>query len=113
MSSLPDAEVIGHSLVEPEAFGLIYDRYAATLHRFLGRRAGDKIAEGLIAARALDAAPQRTHNLRADVRGPWSFPAILTPRSLRRHARSPRPRDRERLCRLYAHPGEEVPERHA
>jgi RNA polymerase sigma-70 factor (ECF subfamily) len=47
--SLPsDAEVIGRSLAEPEAFGFIYDRYAATLHRFLGRRAGARIAEGLV-----------------------------------------------------------------
>src|SRR5262245_29124870 len=47
--SLPsDAEVIGRSLDEPEAFGLIYDRHAATLLRFLGRRAGAKVAEGLV-----------------------------------------------------------------
>ena len=43
-----DAEVIGHSLGEPEAFGLIYDRHAATLLRFLGRRVGAKVAEGLL-----------------------------------------------------------------
>jgi RNA polymerase sigma factor (sigma-70 family) len=40
--------VIGRSLVEPEAFGLIYDRHAATLLRFLGRRAGARIAEELV-----------------------------------------------------------------
>ena len=38
MISPSDAEVIGRSLGEPEAFGLIYDRHAATLLRFLGRR---------------------------------------------------------------------------
>jgi len=43
-----DTEVIGRSLDEPEAFGLIYDRHAATLLRFLGRRAGAKVAEGLV-----------------------------------------------------------------
>jgi len=48
MSSPSDAEVIGRSLGEPEAFGLIYDRHAATLLRFLGRRAGARIAEGLV-----------------------------------------------------------------
>ena len=48
MSSPSDAEVIGRSLGEPEAFGLIYDRHAATLLRFLGRRAGADVAEGLI-----------------------------------------------------------------
>ena len=48
MSSPSDAEVIGRSLDEPEAFGLIYDRHAAPLLRFLGRRAGAKVAEGLV-----------------------------------------------------------------
>ena len=47
VSSASDAEVIGRSLDEPEAFGLIYDRHAATLLRFLGRRAGAEVAEGL------------------------------------------------------------------
>jgi RNA polymerase sigma-70 factor, ECF subfamily len=32
-----DAEVIGRSRDEPDAFGLIYDRHAATVLRFLGR----------------------------------------------------------------------------
>jgi RNA polymerase sigma factor (sigma-70 family) len=48
MSAPSDAEVIGRSLGEPEAFGLIYDRHAATLLRFLGCRAGAKVAEGLV-----------------------------------------------------------------
>jgi RNA polymerase sigma factor (sigma-70 family) len=48
MSSPSDAEVIGRSLGEPESFGLIYDRHAATLLRFLGRRVGAKVAEGLV-----------------------------------------------------------------
>src|SRR5262249_38804773 len=48
MSSPSDAEVIGRSLGEPEAFGLIYDRHAPTLLRFLGRRVGAKVAEGLL-----------------------------------------------------------------
>src|SRR5207302_10690930 len=47
MSSPSDAEVIGRSLGEPEAFGLIYDRHAATLLRFLGRRVGAEVSEGL------------------------------------------------------------------
>jgi RNA polymerase sigma factor (sigma-70 family) len=48
MSSPSDAEVIGRSLAQPEAFGLIYDRHAAILLRFLGRRAGARVAEGLV-----------------------------------------------------------------
>src|SRR5262245_13024640 len=48
MSSSSDAEVIRRSQVEPEVFGVIYDRHATTLLRFLGRRAGAKVAEGLV-----------------------------------------------------------------
>ena len=48
MSSPSDAEVIGRSLGDPEAFGLIYDRHAPTVLRFLGRRVGAKVAEGLL-----------------------------------------------------------------
>jgi RNA polymerase sigma-70 factor (ECF subfamily) len=48
MNSLSDAEVIRRSLGEPEAFGLVYDRHAATLLRFLGRRVGAGVAEGLV-----------------------------------------------------------------
>jgi RNA polymerase sigma-70 factor (ECF subfamily) len=48
VSSPSDAEVIARSLDEPEAFGLIYDRHAAIVLRFLGRRAGAEVAEGLV-----------------------------------------------------------------
>jgi RNA polymerase sigma factor (sigma-70 family) len=48
VTSLSDAEVIGRSLDEPEAFGLIYDRHAPTVLRFLGRRVGAEVAEGLV-----------------------------------------------------------------
>src|SRR5499426_4186015 len=48
MAALSDAEVIHRSLAEPEAFGVIYDRHAATLLRFLGRRVGARVAEGLV-----------------------------------------------------------------
>jgi len=48
MISPSDAEVIGRSLGEPEAFGLIYDRHAPALLRFLGRRVGAWIAEELV-----------------------------------------------------------------
>jgi len=48
VSSPSDAAVIGLSVDEPEAFGLIYDRHASTMLRFLGRRAGADVAEGLL-----------------------------------------------------------------
>jgi RNA polymerase sigma-70 factor (ECF subfamily) len=48
VNSPSDAEVISRSLDEPEAFGLVYDRHAATVLRFLGRRVGAEVAEGLL-----------------------------------------------------------------
>ena len=48
MSAPSDAEVIGRSLDEPEAFGVIYDRHAPTVLRFLGRRVGADVGEGLV-----------------------------------------------------------------
>jgi RNA polymerase sigma factor (sigma-70 family) len=74
MSSPSDAEVIGRSLGEPEAFGLIYDRHAATLLRFLGRRAGAKVAEGLV-RRALPDRVRAAQAVRlvARERPPWLY----------------------------------------
>jgi RNA polymerase sigma-70 factor (ECF subfamily) len=48
VDSPSDAEVIGRSLEQPEAFGLIYDRHADIVLRFLGRRVGAEVAEGLV-----------------------------------------------------------------
>jgi RNA polymerase sigma-70 factor, ECF subfamily len=47
MSSPSDADVIGRSLADAEAFAAIYDRHAETVLRFLGRRVGAEAAEGL------------------------------------------------------------------
>jgi hypothetical protein len=52
MSSPSDVDVMRRSLSVPEAFGLIYDRHAPTLLRFLGRRA----AANLISTRSGPAA---------------------------------------------------------
>ena len=43
MSSPSDAEVIGRSLDEPEAFGLIYDRHAATVLAAAGADSGGSV----------------------------------------------------------------------
>jgi RNA polymerase sigma factor (sigma-70 family) len=74
MSSPPDAEVIGRSLDEPEAFGLIYDRHAATLLRFLGRRVGAGVAEGLVGELFRIAFEQRrTFDLSRTSALPWLY----------------------------------------
>ena len=72
MSSPSDVEVIGRSLGEPEAFGLIYDRHAATVLRFLGRRVGAEVAEGLLGELfriASSGARRSTRRARARSRG--------------------------------------------
>jgi len=74
MSFPPDAEVIGRSLDEPEAFGLIYDRHAATLLRFLGRRVGAGGAEGLAGELFRIAFEQRkTFELSCTSALPWLY----------------------------------------
>ena len=74
MSSPPDAEVIGRSLNEPEAFGLIYDRHAAILLRFLGRRIGAGAAEGLVGELFRIAFEQRkTFDLSRTSALPWLY----------------------------------------
>src|SRR6202008_811984 len=74
VSALSDAEVIGRSLNEPEAFGLIYDRHAATLLRFLGRRVGAGGAEGLVGELFRIAFEQRkTFDLSRTSALPWLY----------------------------------------
>jgi RNA polymerase sigma factor (sigma-70 family) len=74
MSAPSDAEVIGRSLDEPEAFGLIYDRHAATLLRFLGRRVGAGVAEGLVGELFRIAFEQRkTFDLSRASALPWLY----------------------------------------
>ena len=74
MGSPSDAEVIGRSLAEPEAFGLLYDRHAATLLRFLGRRAGAKVAEALLGELFRIAFERRkTFDASRDTALPWLY----------------------------------------
>ena len=48
MNPASDADVIGRSLVDAQAFGAIFDRHAEALLRYAARRAGREVAEGLI-----------------------------------------------------------------
>jgi hypothetical protein len=45
-----DCAAIRLSLRQPEQFAVLYDRYAAVLHRYAGRRVGDEFADDLVAA---------------------------------------------------------------
>jgi RNA polymerase sigma factor (sigma-70 family) len=82
---LADSAAIRASLQEPERFAVLYDRHAAALHRYAGRRVGDEVAEDLVAATFLAAfrARQRYDLARPSAR-PWLF-GILTKEIARRH----------------------------
>jgi RNA polymerase sigma-70 factor (ECF subfamily) len=43
-----DADVIAASIAAPAAFAVVFDRHAATIHRFLARRVEPAEAEGLL-----------------------------------------------------------------
>ena len=46
---LDDAALIERSWHEPEAFAALYDRHAAPVHRFAGRRLGQHLADDVVA----------------------------------------------------------------
>lgn len=71
---LDDAVLIERSWHEPEAFATLYDRHAAPIHRFAGRRLGDQMADDVVAETFLAAFRRRKrYDLsRADAR-PWLY----------------------------------------
>jgi RNA polymerase sigma factor (sigma-70 family) len=71
---LDDAALIERSWHEPEAFAALYDRHAAPIHRFAGRRLGDQMADDVVAETFLAAFRRRKrYDLhRADAR-PWLY----------------------------------------
>lgn len=96
-----DAEVIGRSLRCPEAFAVIFDRHAASVGRYLERRAGREVAQDLVAETFLAAFKGRGSYDAARVEArPWLF-GIAT-RLLSRYWRA----ERRRLEVLAAVPAE-------
>ena len=73
-AGLDDAALIERSWHEPEAFATLYDRHAAPIHRFAGRRLGDQMADDVVAETFLAAFRRRKrYDLRrADAR-PWLY----------------------------------------
>ncbi|WP_405838832.1 RNA polymerase sigma factor [Streptomyces sp. NBC_01518] len=69
-----DAEVVARSLEQPEAFALLYDRYAADIHRYAARRLGDGAADDITADTFLTAFRVRSRYdlTRANAR-PWLY----------------------------------------
>jgi RNA polymerase sigma factor (sigma-70 family) len=69
-----DSGVIEQSLREPAAFGELFHRYAAPLHRYVARRAGDSIADDVTSETFLVAFERRAKfDLDRDDARPWLF----------------------------------------
>ncbi len=95
MSDPSDADDIRRSLAEPQVFGALFDRYFATVHRYLARRVGTDLADDLSGEVFRIAFERRSsYDLRRALARPWLY-GIAT-RVLARHRR-----DEER--RLRAH----------
>jgi RNA polymerase sigma factor (sigma-70 family) len=69
-----DSDLIADSRTEPEAFAVLFDRYAGMLYRYVSRRIGPEIAEDLVGETFLVAFAGRSgYDLTyADAR-PWLF----------------------------------------
>ncbi|MFD0692046.1 RNA polymerase sigma factor [Actinomadura fibrosa] len=82
-----DADLIERSLVDPEAFAVLFDRYAAMLYRYVSRRLGPEGAEDIVGETFLAAfsGRERYDLARRDAR-PWLF-GIVT-KLVARHHRS-------------------------
>jgi RNA polymerase sigma-70 factor (ECF subfamily) len=72
-----DSDLIADSRTEPEAFAVLFDRYAGMLYRYVSRRMGPEIAEDLVGETFLVAFAGRSgYDLSyADAR-PWLFGII-------------------------------------
>ena len=82
-----DHDLIRRSVREPEAFGQIFDRHAATIHRYLARRIGLSPADDLTAETFLVAFRRRDHY---DLAQPDSLPWLygIAANLLRGHQRA-------------------------
>src|SRR5690606_13763372 len=91
-----DAELIGASLTEPEAFAELFDRYSGMLYRYVSRRLGPEPAEDLVGETFLVAfSRRRSYDLSYPDARPWLF-GILT-KLVSRHHRTAAARHRALL----------------
>jgi RNA polymerase sigma factor (sigma-70 family) len=69
-----DHDLIRRSTADPEAFGQIFDRHAATIHRYLARRVGRSLADDLTAETFLIAFRRRDkYDMSHDDCRPWLY----------------------------------------
>jgi RNA polymerase sigma-70 factor (ECF subfamily) len=86
-----DAAVIAASRNDAELFGVIYDRYAAQLHRYTYRRLGPAHAEDVVAETFLAAFRQRgRYDLAREDARPWLFGIATKEIARRRRAEEAR-----------------------
>ncbi|GAA2162954.1 RNA polymerase sigma factor [Actinomadura napierensis] len=74
-----DAEVIRHSAHDPERFAVLFDRYAAQIHRYAARRLGTQTADDIVAETFLTAFRKRgTYDLGRPLARPWLYGIATT-----------------------------------
>jgi RNA polymerase sigma factor (sigma-70 family) len=96
----PDAAIIERSARDPESFAILYDRHAATLHRYVARRLGESVADDIVAETFLCAFRKRDRfdpGTSADAR-PWLYG--IAANLIGKHTRS-----EVRMLRAYARTG--------
>jgi RNA polymerase sigma factor (sigma-70 family) len=95
-----DAVIIERSASDPEAFAILYDRHAATLHRYVARRLGEGVADDIVADTFLSAFRKRARfdpEASPDAR-PWLYG--IAANLIGKHTRS-----EVRMLRAYARTG--------
>jgi|SRR5579875_1034528 len=97
---LTDAEIIGHSLHDPDCFGVIFERHSGEILRYANARLGPDLAQEVLAETFLAAFGRRAHydGSRADAR-PWLYGIAI--RQIGRHRRA-EIRARRALARIPA-----------
>ena len=100
MAPPDDATIIELSVRDPEAFAILYDRHAATLHRYVARRLGESAADDIVADTFLAAFRKRARYDPDAGRGarPWLYG--IAANLIGKHARS-----EIRMLRAYARTG--------
>ncbi len=96
---MSDAQAIARSVAEPGAFGAVFDRHVAEVHRYLARRAGRDLADDLV-AEVFETAfrRRRSYDVTRDDARPWLYG--IAHNVLRGHRRT-----EVRRLRAYARSG--------
>lgn len=69
-----DSEIIARSRDDPAAFGVLFDRHAASIHRYVARRTNTSVADDVMAETFLIAFERRaSFNTEYTNAGPWLF----------------------------------------